>query len=54
MEKTITIQYEITTSRRGQMTTKVAERSFPNEAALERWAEKNADNVTILRYEVGR
>lgn len=48
--KPITVQYEITTARRGQMTTTVKERTFSSEAALARWADKRAGNVTILRY----
>jgi hypothetical protein len=46
----VTIQYEISIARRGQLTTTVKEKTFKSEEALNRWAEKNAGNVTILRY----
>lgn len=49
----ITIQYEATIARRGQLTTTVKERTFPSEKALDRWVEKNEGNVTILRYLAG-
>jgi hypothetical protein len=50
MKTNITVQFEMTTARRGQMTTTIKERTFPSEAALDRWTEKMAGNVTILRY----
>jgi hypothetical protein len=46
----ITIQFEATIARRGQITTTVKEKSFKSEEALERWAEKMSGNITILRY----
>lgn len=46
----VTIQYEITIARRGSLTTTVKERRFPTQHAFEQWAEKNAGNVTVLRY----
>lgn len=51
MAKTkITVQYEITMTRRGEMTTDIRERTFASQAALERWAELNSGNAKILRY----
>lgn len=46
----VTIQFEVIITRRGQMTTTVKEKSFKSQEALERWAEKMAGNITILRY----
>lgn len=46
----ITIQYEITIARRGALTTAIRERTFKSQTALERWLEKQAGNVTVLRY----
>jgi hypothetical protein len=50
MSMKITVQYSITMARRGQITTTVKERTFPSEAALERWAAKMSGNIEILRY----
>jgi len=46
----VTIQYEVTIARRGQLTTTVNEKTFKSEGALEKWADKNSGNITILRY----
>ena len=48
----VTVQYEVTTQRRGQLTTTVRERTFKSSVALERWLERpeNQGNVTVLRY----
>lgn len=48
--KPVTVQFEMVIARRGALTTTVKERRFPSEAALQRWADKHAGNVTILRY----
>ena len=48
----MTIQYEVTVARRGQLTTAVKEKTFKSEDALNRWLDRpeNQGNVTILRY----
>ena len=46
----VTIQYEITIARRGQLTTTVKEKTFRSQAAFERWLSRMAGNVTVLRY----
>lgn len=46
----MTIQYEITIARRGKITTDVREKTFKSQEAFERWLDKNAGNVTVLRY----
>lgn len=43
----VTIQYEVYDRQDRPV---VKERTFPSEAALERWTEKFGGNVTILRY----
>ena len=47
----VTIQYVVWTARRGQLVQTVKERTFPSDKALNRWAEKHAGNIEILRYE---
>jgi hypothetical protein len=46
----ITVQYEMTIARRGKLTTTVKEQTFRNAEALNRFCDKHAGNVRILRY----
>lgn len=46
----VTVQFEMTTARRGHLTTTVKERTFRSAAALLRFEEQHAGNVRILRY----
>jgi hypothetical protein len=51
----VTIQYEVTIARRGQLTTTVKERTFKTEDAMAKWLDRpeNEGNVTVLRYSYG-
>ena len=46
----VTIQFEITTARRGQLTTTIKEKTFKCGLAYAKWLEKNDGNVTVLRF----
>ena len=52
MDKTtVTVQYEMDIARRGQLTTTVKERTFKTQAAFEKWLDKMAGTVKVLRFE---